>query len=153
MDPNVTGRYFAGPTGAGPSIQRIVVRDLSEETEGNAAGIGMADVVLRRAVEKMDAHKTYMNSITAKTPEGARVALTVDTDRQALEVAIACCLRVEPPDTRIVRIRDTKHLDWLCVSEPALQEVLATGRCEIVRPAEAIAFDSGDMFAASLGAK
>ena len=153
MDPNVVGRYYAGPTSAGPSIQRIVVRDLSEETEGNAVGIGMADVVLRRAVEKMDAHKTYMNSITAKTPEGARVALTVDTDRQALEVALACCLKVEPPDTRIVRVRDTKHLDRLYVSEPALQEVLATGRCEIVRPAEAIDFDPSDMFAASLSLK
>jgi len=55
MDSNVVGRYYTGPTGAGPSIQRIVVRDLTGETEGNAVGIGMADVVLRRAVEKMDA--------------------------------------------------------------------------------------------------
>jgi hypothetical protein len=150
MDSNVVGRYNAGPTGDGPSIQRIVVRNLTEETEGNAVGIGMADVVLRRAVEKMDARKTYMNCITAKTPEGARVALTVDTDREALTVAIACCLKVEPPDTRIVRIRDTKHLELLYVSEPALEEVLATGRCEIVRPLEAIRFDRDAMFASSL---
>ena len=150
MDSNVVGRYYAGPTGAGPSIQRIVVRDLTEETEGNAVGIGMADVVLRRAAEKMDTRKTYMNCITAKTPEGARVALTVDTDRQALTVAIACCLKVEPPDTRIVRIRDTKHLELLYVSEPALDEVLATGRCEIVKPLEAISFDRDAMFASSM---
>ncbi len=150
MDSNVVGRYYAGPTGDGPSIQRIVVRDLTAETEGNAVGIGMADVVLRRAAVKMDAHKTYMNCITAKTPEGARVALTVDTDRQALSVAIACCLKVEAPDTRIVRIRDTKHLELLYVSEPALEEVLATGRCEIVRPLGPIEFDRDGMFTASL---
>ncbi len=146
MDSNVVGRYYTGPTGAGPSVQRIVVRDLTAETEGNAVGIGMADVVLRRAVEKMDAHKTYMNCITAKTPEGGRVSLTVDTDRQALSVAIACCLKVEPPDARIVRIRDTKHLGLLYVSEPALEDVLATGRCEVVRPLEAIEFDRAGMF-------
>ena len=81
-----------------PAIQRIVVRDLTDETEGNAVGIGMADVVLRRAVDRMDRVKTYMNCITAKTPEGARIALTVDTDREALDVAMACCLRVDPPD-------------------------------------------------------
>jgi hypothetical protein len=150
MDSNVVGRYYAGPTGAGPSIGRIVVRDLTAETEGNAVGLGMADVVLRRAVEKMDAHKTYMNCITAKTPEGARVALTVDTDRQALSVAIACCLKVEPPDTRIVRIRDTKHLELLYVSESALEEALATGRCEIVQPLDAIEFDRDGMFASSM---
>jgi hypothetical protein len=150
MDSNVVGRYYKGPTGAGPSIQRIVVRDLTAETEGNAVGIGMADVVLRRAVEKMDTHKTYMNCITAKTPEGARVALTVDTDRQALAIAIASCLKVEPPDARIVRIRDTKHLGLLYVSQPAIEEVLATGRCEIVRPLEAVEFDRDGMFASPM---
>ena len=147
MDSNVVGRYYQGPTGAGPEIQRIVVRDLTPETEGNAVGIGMADVVLRRAVQKMDTHKTYMNCITAKTPEGARVALTVDTDREALSVAIACALKVTPSEARIVRIRDTKHLEMLYVSEPALDEVMATGRCEIVRPLQAIAFDGDGMLA------
>jgi hypothetical protein len=150
MDSNVVGRYYTGATMAGPSIQRIVVGDLTAETEGNAVGIGMADIVLRRAVEKMDAHKTYMNCITAKTPEGGRVALTLDTDRQALSVAIACCLKVEPPDARIVRIRDTKHLGLLYVSEPALADVLATGRCDIVRPLEAIEFDRNGMFASAI---
>jgi hypothetical protein len=150
MDSNVVGRYYKGPTGAGPSIQRIVVRDLTEETEGNAVGIGMADVVLRRAVEKMDAARTYMNCITAKTPEGARVPLTVDTDRQALFVAIASTLKIEPPQARIVRIRDTKHLDLLYVSEPALEDVLATGRCEIVAPLAAIDFDRAGMLTAAL---
>jgi hypothetical protein len=142
MDSNVVGRYYQGPTGAGPAIQRIVVRDLTPESEGNAVGIGMADVALRAAVEKIDIHKTYMNCITAKTPEGARVALTVDTDREALSVAIACCLRVTSSEARIVRIRDTKHLDTMYVSEPALAEVMATGRCEIVRPLARIEFDA-----------
>jgi hypothetical protein len=150
MDSNVVGRYYAGPTGAGPNIQRIVVRDLTAETEGNAVGIGMADIVLRRAVEKMDAHKTYMNTITAKTPEGARIALTLDTDRQALAVAVACCVRVEPSAARIVRIRDTKHVDLMYVSEPALPELLATGRCEIVRPLGPIEFDRDGMFTAAI---
>ena len=150
MDSNVVGRYYKGPTGEGPEIQRIVVRDLTDETEGNAVGIGMADVVLRRAVEKMDAARTYMNCITAKTPEGARVALTVDTDRQALFVAIAASLKVEAPGARIVRIRDTKHLELLYVSEPALADLLAAGRCEIVRPLEPIEFDRGGMFTATL---
>jgi len=149
MDSNVVGRYYDGPTGTGPAIQRIVVRDLTEETEGNAVGIGMADVALRAAAEQMDRHKTYMNCITAKTPEGARVALTVDNDREALAVAIACCLKVEPPDARIVRIRDTKHLDLMYVSGPALQDVLSTGRCEVVRPLARIDFDSTGMFAGS----
>jgi hypothetical protein len=146
MDSNVVGRYYAGPTGSGPSIKRIVVRDLTRETEGNAVGIGMADVVLRRAVEKIDYHKTYMNCITAKTPEGARVALTVDSDREALSIAIACAIKVSPETARIVRVRDTKHLELLYVTAPALADVLATGRCEVVEPLHPIHFDDTGTF-------
>ena len=146
MDSNVVGRYYAGPTGSGPHIQRIVVRDLTDETEGNAVGIGMADVALRRAVERMDAVKTYMNCVTAKTPEGARIALTVETDREALDVALACCIRVTASQARIARIRDTKHLEWLYASEPLLPELLATGVCEVVRGAHPIGLDRAGRF-------
>ena len=146
MDSNVVGRYYTGPTGTPPAIQRIVVRDLSGPTQGNAVGVGLADVVLRRAVDKIDRRKTYMNCITAKTPEGARVPLTVETDREALSIALACCLKVVPENARIVRIRDTKHLEQLYVSAPALPEVMATGRCEIVEPLHPIAFDAAGDF-------
>lgn len=142
MDSNVVGRYYRGPTGHGPSIQRIVVRDLTDETEGNAVGIGMADVVLRRAADRMDRAKTYMNSITAKTPEGARVALTVQTDREALDVALACCLRVTVPEARIARILDTKHLGWFYASAVLLPELVAGGRCEIAGSVAPIGFDA-----------
>ena len=130
MDSNVVGRYY-GSDRPSARVQRIIVRDLTDETEGNAVGIGMADVVLRRAVERMDVAKTYMNAITAKTPEGARIPLTVDTDREALDLAIACCLKVQAETARIVRILDTKHLGWFYASEPLLTELLATGQCEV----------------------
>ncbi len=146
MDSNVVGRYYTGPTGVPPAIQRIVVRDLTEATQGNAVGLGMADVALRRAVAKVDSYKTYMNCITAKTPEGARIPLTVECDREALDIALACCLRVQPVSARVVRILDTKHLDRLLVSEAALPEVLATGRCELAESLHEIAFDGEGMF-------
>ncbi len=146
MDSNVVGRYYTGPTGTGPDIQRIIVRDLTETTEGNAVGVGMADVVLEQAVAKMDREKTYMNCITAKTPEGARVALTVRSDREAMAVALACCLQVEPEQARIVRVKDTKHLERFFVSEPLLEEALASGRCTVLEPLQPIDFDAEGMF-------
>jgi hypothetical protein len=146
MDSKVVGRYYRGPTGEPPSIQRIVARGLSDGTQGNAVGVGMADVVLRRLVERIDYAMTYMNSITAKTPEGARVSLTVESDREALAIAIACCVQVVPENARIVRAPDTKHLELLYVSAPALDDVMASGRCEVVRPLHPIAFDDRGMF-------
>jgi hypothetical protein len=147
MDSNVVGRYYSGATGVPPAIQRIIVRDLTEETDGNAVGIGMGDVVLRRAVERIDPAKTYVNCVTAKTPEGARVPLTVDSDRQALAFAIACCLRVTPETAGIVRVRDTKHLEHLYVSAPLLPGLLAGGAVEVVDPAHPIRFDADGMLA------
>ena len=146
MDSNVVGRYYTGPTGRPPSIQRIVVRDLSEETEGNAVGIGMADVVLRRVADRMDPIKTYMNCITAKTPEGARIAMMVDSDREALDIAIACCLRVDPARARVVRILDTKHLEWFYASEPLLEELRRNGASEVTGPIRPIGFDAAGRF-------
>lgn len=150
MDSNVVGRYYTGPTGTPPLVQRIVVRDLTEATAGNGVGLGMAEVVLDRAVKKLDRYKTYMNCITAKTPEGARVPITVDCDRDALDIALACCLKVRAETARIVRIRDTKHLDTMLVSEAALPEAIATGKCEVVTPPHPIAFDADGMFTDTL---
>src|SRR5690606_14685839 len=70
-DTNVINRYYRGRLDAKPTIQRIIVRDLTDDTDGNASGIGMTDVVLRRAAERVDVVKTYMNCITAKKPEEA----------------------------------------------------------------------------------
>ena len=106
----------------------------------------MADVALAQAVAKMDRAKTYTNCITAKTPEGARIGLTVQNDREALAAALACCLQVEPGQARLIRIRDTKHLEQFYASEPLLPELSATGRVEILSEPKPIDFDEDGMF-------
>jgi hypothetical protein len=58
-----------------PKITRIVVRDLSEKTAGNATGIGLADYTTRRAVEKIDFKATITNCVTAVAPEKGRIPL------------------------------------------------------------------------------
>jgi hypothetical protein len=150
-DPNVINRDVAGvlpPTEepVKPRVQRMIVRDLTDDTEGNATGIGMADIALRRAVERMDPVATYMNMITAKAPQGARIPLTVDTDRQALHVALACCLKTQPETARIARILDTKHVETFWASEALLPELLESGRVEVMGELQAIAFDESGMF-------
>ncbi len=150
-DPNVINRDVAGvlppsEEPVAPRIQRLIVRDLTDDTEGNASGIGMADVVLRRAVDRMDPVATYMNMITAKAPQGARIPLTVDTDRQALYVALACCVKTDQETARIARIRDTKNVETFWVSEPLLPEMLESGTVEMTGDLRPIEFDRAGMF-------
>ena len=145
-DSNVINRYYTGSLPLEPRVQRIIVRGLTPATEGNASGLGQADVALRRAVRATDPLTTYINCITAKTPEGARLPLTVDTDRQALHVAIACCVQVEPPMARILRSADTKHLQHLMVSEPLLRDLADDESIEVLEAPRPIAFGHDGMF-------
>ena len=152
-DPNVINRDVVGMIVRSgevplPTIQRVIFRDLTDDTEGNATGIGLADVVLAQAVAKIDPVKTYMNTITAKAPEGARVPLTASNDRQALYFALASCLKTVPETARIARIADTKHVEDLWASEPLIPELLDSGRVEQVGDLEPIRFDATGMFAA-----
>jgi hypothetical protein len=148
-DPNVVHRGVANEldfTGVQPEIQRAVVRGLTPDTDGNASGIGMFDFALRRAVDAMDPIPTYMNMITAKAPQGAKVPITVDTDRQALTLAISSGIRVQEGAARIVRIRSTKHLARMYMSEPLLEEARQLERVVDVGEPAAIDFDADGMF-------
>ncbi|MBA2278111.1 MAG: hypothetical protein H0W06_10145, partial [Chloroflexia bacterium] len=155
-DPNVINRDVASVVdfralGARPIIQRLVVRDLTDDTEGNATGIGMFDFALRRAVERIDPISTAMNMITAKAPQGARIPITVEHDRQALHLAIASALNVPETGARLMRIRNTKDLETFFVSETLLPELTATTAVEILGEPEPIQFDPAGMFLDPVG--
>ena len=66
MDTNIIGRMMQilEPEPEKPAIVRIFVRDLTDDSDGNATGVGLADFTTTRLVEKMDRHATYMNGIT-----------------------------------------------------------------------------------------
>ena len=149
-DPNVINRDVAGALPPSeepvtPRVQRVIMRDLTDDTDGNASGIGMGDVVLRRMVDRMDPVPTYMNMITSKAPQGARIPLTVDNDRQAIQIALACCLKTQPETSRIMRIQDTKHVETLWASELLLPEILEEGRVTQTGDLREIAFDAAGM--------
>ena len=65
IDPNITGRnrdilgVFPHPV----TVKRLFVSDLTPFSDGNANGIGFADVTSKRLVDKIDRAATYMNCI------------------------------------------------------------------------------------------
>jgi hypothetical protein len=125
MDTNVIGRPSNPhePFPADPKILWIVALDLTEESYGNATGIGNADFAVRRLVDKIDMKPTLINCITACAPNGAKVPATYDTDREAIETALGCIGLTPPEDARVIRIRNTLVLGELEVSEALLPEV------------------------------
>ncbi len=130
MDPNVLGRYYQQRLPGGPDVQRIIVLDLTDATEGNAAGVGMADICTERVARKIDRMKTYINQLTAKLPEGGRLPLVAPNDRAAIQMAIASLRGAAYEAIRLLRIRSTKDLTQVWASEATLAELLAGGRAE-----------------------
>jgi hypothetical protein len=122
-DPNVTGRYPTPYGHGGPDVTRMVFLDLTDETLGNANGLGLADVVTRRLAEKFDPPATYMNSLTSTVSSVVRLPMTMPTPRLALAAALMMCPNLDARRARIARIVDTMHLGEMWVSEPLLDEV------------------------------
>jgi len=124
FDPNITGRNHRGVTGFDdPKVQKIVVLDLTKMTNGNATGLGLADVITRKLYDAIDYPSTYANVITSAYLDGALIPIAMPTDQQALQLAVKTLVRVKQGQARIVRIRDTLSIDKISVSEPMLAEV------------------------------
>jgi hypothetical protein len=142
MDTNVVGRPFVQKVLERPKVRRIFVRDLTPESGGNAVGIGMADVTTRRLVDKINYQAMYMNAITSGVPEGAKVPMTFDTDREAIQVALGMIGLTPPERARVVRIKTTLHLTEMEVSEALLPEVKANERLSVVTEPTPLGFDA-----------
>jgi hypothetical protein len=129
MDTNVIGRPSNPhePFPADPKILWIVALDLTDESYGNAVGIGNADFTTRRLVDKIDMKPTLINAITACAPNGAKIPPTYDADREAVETALGCIGLTPPERARVVRIRSTLALDEIEVSEAYLPDVAKRG--------------------------
>ena len=149
MDTNVIGRKYndhRAIDGEHPRITRIYVRDLTDETHGNASGLGMAEYCHRRAVERMNREATYINCMTGNAPSGASIPITFDNDRRALNLALGTVGLVEPEHAKVVRIHDTLDLREILVSEAYLPEVESRRDVSVVTPLKDLEFDSnGDL--------
>jgi hypothetical protein len=124
-----------------PRVKRIVVCDLSENSEGNAVGVGIADFVTRRLVDKIDLDALYMNAISGASPEQAKIPVTLKDDRDAIEVAIKSIGLIPPEKLRIIRIKSTKHLGEVDISQAYEEELPDRDDLKIISEARPMAFD------------
>jgi Lactate racemase N-terminal domain len=155
MDPNVIGRrlIFGEPGVSTPVITRIVVRDLSPKTYGSGVGVGMADFVTQRLVDKLDHRPTYINCLTAQAPENARIPMTAAHDREAVEWAFMTAGEVDARQVRLVRIQNTLHLEHFYASQALQAEIEANPRLKICSEWAPLAFrEDGAIFPGSIAA-
>lgn len=141
MDTNVTGRNrdILGDFTSRPRVKRVLVRDLTQATHGNALGLGLADFCTARAVQAMDRKKTYANAMTAVSPEKAAIPMHFDTDRDTISAALDSLGHWDPETVRVVRIQDTLHLTRIQISPALMAELPA--HCSVQGQPQEMHFD------------
>ena len=145
LDTNVIGRMMIRGTEefARPRIANIAVLDVSDASHGNAVGLGLADFVPFRLLEKIDLRSVYINAMTSGLggPQRAQIPMAFPTDRDAIAAAVQTCGRADPAAVTLVRMRNTLDLEHLLVSESLREAVAADPHLEITGDATAMRFD------------
>ncbi|MBK8016310.1 MAG: DUF2088 domain-containing protein [Betaproteobacteria bacterium] len=144
MDPNITGRNCRlVEWNMKPFVKKIAVLGLTPETHGNATGMGAADVITMRLYKDLDIAKTYANIITSTYLDGAGIPLIMNTDAEAIQLAVKTVVRVKPQDTKVVRIANTLEIMDIHVSEPMLPFIKANpSMFEVMGEPEPFKFDA-----------
>lgn len=133
FDPNIAGRNCRGITGFDAvASNKLVILGLSPHTHGNATGVGLADVITRKLFDAIDLQATYTNVITSTYLDGAAIPIVMDSEKEAVQLAIKAVPRVKPADIRLVRIKDTLSMKDIVVSEALLGDARRHPSMEVI---------------------
>jgi hypothetical protein len=145
FDPNVVGRYPTADvvlTDRDPRITRIAVLNITDVSDGNGTGLGIADFTTERVFRKFNFVETYCNLLTSTTATAGKIPMVMRNEQQAIQAAIKTCLIADPRKVRLGRIKNTLSLDRMLISENLVEEALRNPRIKIAGPASEMAFDA-----------
>ena len=149
MDPNVSGRFVQPKyCSGGIEAEKVVILDLTDETHGNAQGIGLAEVTTRRLYNKMKLEMTYPTGVTNTFLHLMKIPMIMDNDREALQLALCCCPDAEDQNNmKMIRIPNTAHIEYIEISEGLLPQAQANPNIEILSEPYDLDFDeNGNLF-------
>jgi len=125
MDTNIIGRLGINgeEDSAKPDISKLVVLDITDPSHGNALGVGLSDVTTTKLVNKINLRDTYANTITSTFLNRAKIPIYVDTEKEAIEIALKTCWQINQQKLRLLIMKNTLELEYLYVSETIWEEI------------------------------
>jgi hypothetical protein len=135
MDTNVVGRKYRDGRQAyneTPQMRRIIVRGLTPATHGVAHGVGLADFCKTRLVRQTDVESTWVNGLASGSVSISAFPLHFETDRELLEASLAIIGLVEPPNAKLLWIKNTLNLEEVECSAAYLNEARERPDLEIL---------------------
>ncbi|HVW07105.1 MAG TPA: hypothetical protein VHC90_00900 [Bryobacteraceae bacterium] len=145
MDLKVVNRGAYGqynPWPDTPKVERIFIRSLTEQSGGNAVGIGLADVVHDDVLPRVNLHATGLNARTSGSLAAVRIPLHYPSDRECIDLLTVTVGKLNPADVTIAWIHNTLELGAVALSENLRSEIDANPALEVAGPAFAIEFDA-----------
>jgi hypothetical protein len=139
MDTKVVNRGVNGQYNPWPGLhkfERVFARDLSELTYNSAVGMGMADIVTDRMVERINWEPTWINSLTANTPAAIRTPIHFPTDRECLTRIAPTVGKLDLAEVTYGWIRNTMELGRIGFSENLRAEIERNPDLEIEATAD-----------------
>ena len=129
-----------------PRIKRILVCDLTAKSEGNAVGVGIADLITQRLLDKIDMDALNINTITGVCPEMGKIPLTLKNDREAIRTAIKCVGLIPLVQLKIMRVKNTSFISDVDISQGYENELPQRSDLTIVEEKKPMIFDpSGNL--------
>ena len=120
LDTNVVGRKYldhASRADEFPKIKFLVVRGLTQASNGNATGIGLVEFCRSRVLREMDVHATRTNCLTGSHATAAMSPLDYETDREILDVLLSVIGLRERSTARLMWIQNTLQVAEVECSE------------------------------------
>lgn len=153
MDCNMIGRfgvwglfepekfYASGMDFGSPLIEKIALLDLTEQSHGNAIGVGQADIITRRYFDKIDFKVTYTNGVTTTFLDKIKIPYVAETDLQAVQTGLNCL-------NGLMKIEGRKDEDTVkfCIIDSTLHEgkfLVSKGLYEELKKRDDIEFEGG----------
>ena len=139
MDTNIIGRFHTNAASGGPNTIKLGVLNVTEKSEGNANGMGLADFMPQHMRDQVDFEATYVNTLTSTEPNSSRMPMVLANDREVFQAGVKLCGQINEDDVRLVIIRSTKYLDEVYMSEAAVKAAVMP--VEVVSDYQEVPFD------------
>ena len=125
VDPNIAGTFSTPYASGGLKVQRTCFLNLTKESHGNGLGCGLASAITKKIFDDIDAEQMYPNCITSTVLASARIPCVVGTDKEAIQICIKTCNKIDQDHVRVVRIANTLHIGEIMLSEEYYGDVKA----------------------------
>jgi hypothetical protein len=134
MDTKVIGRirYHGVKEPQSPSPDIITCLRLTPESHGNAAGVGLVDLISKRLFESIDLNTTFINGRTTKCPERYKIPMLLEDDHSTIMTGLDFAKVINTFQNRIAFIKNTSSLETIYISEPLMKEAASINTLEVL---------------------